>query len=81
MGYRMLETCLGSPKGISVFLYEEGKEYDENSTPPLPNDLVDIFLREGKAEQVQPKPDEIQSEESQEEPPPPPTKKPKREYK
>jgi hypothetical protein len=45
MNIRMLKTMRGSPDGIQVFEYRAGQKYD------LPDDLAQVFLREGWAEE------------------------------
>lgn len=39
---KMLKTKPGSPDGVSVRVYDKGKEYD------LPEDLANVFLKELK---------------------------------
>lgn len=50
--YRMLKTTTGSPDGLNVYLYEEGREYDRHSRPPLYGRLAELFVRQGWAEVV-----------------------------
>jgi len=45
MKIRMLITKKGSPDGIQVIEYQAGQKYD------LPQELADVLLREGWAEE------------------------------
>ncbi len=45
MKIRMLVTKKGSPDGIQVIEYQAGQKYD------LPQELADVLLREGWAEE------------------------------
>jgi hypothetical protein len=56
-GIRMLVTQLGSPDGIQVNEYVAGREYDKHSRPPVSDDLVKVFVREGWAQEVDTVPD------------------------
>lgn len=49
MRFRMKKTVLGSPDGLNVYTYEEGREYGADSRPPLRGELADVFVREGWA--------------------------------
>ena len=49
MRIRMTETRHGSPDGRVVHEYAAGETYDAESTPPLPDDLAAVFVREGWA--------------------------------
>lgn len=51
--YRMLKTTTGSPDGLNVYLYEEGREYDRHSRPPLYGRLAELFVKQGWAEVVE----------------------------
>lgn len=52
MAIRMTEAREGSPDGIRVHEYEEGREYSATSRPPVSDDLAAVFVREGWAEEV-----------------------------
>jgi len=49
MKVKMTETLRGSPNGIAIFVYEEGKTYD------LPDDLGELFVKNGSAIEVKDK--------------------------
>ena len=52
MRLRMKESKSGSPNGLHIFLYQQGQEYDESTSPRLPAKLAEVFLIEGWAEEV-----------------------------
>lgn len=54
MRVRVLTTMKGSPDGNRVFTYEEGREYDKGSRPPMSPDLAVVFVAEGWGELVYP---------------------------
>ena len=46
MKIKMLRTQRGSPDGLSIRLYQEGKTYD------FPDSLGEVFLKEGWGKEV-----------------------------
>lgn len=56
MRIRMNERRTGSPDGQHVYTYEAGETYSADSMPPVDDDLAQVFVREGWAEEVKPEP-------------------------